>query len=419
MIKLRLEVWLQHNNILPPNQYGFKRGYGTTDALVHFVTDIQLGLSENLITGALFIDIKSAYDHVNLNTLMQKLISLKLPYQIANLIVNLYCNRSVYVRKNNKDLIGPRYAINGIPQGSVLSPLLFNLYSLDIHQLFSQTINCIQYADDLVIYSKRKTYRESKQDLRAIMYNVNLWTLSNELTISYDKCAIVLFTRKKPPDFITLKLCGNEIPVLSNYKYLGIFLDRKLLWGTHIDYMIKRCEKGINLLKMLCKGMRGADQFVSLLFYKSYIRSIIDYGCILYGGGSNSRLTKVDRIQNKSLKLAVGLMKSTPNEATLVESLVPPLAIRRQILAANYVVLQNSRCNHIYNLIGDLAIQNLVSSYFAKKNSPPLADAFITCSDAGLIQSYSSPAKEILDLNFTAITLVPEIVIPKYDANLP
>lgn len=419
MIKVRLECWIKSNNILPSNQYGFKRGYGTNDALVHFVTDIQLGLSENLTTGAVFVDIKSAYDNVNLDILRQKMLSLKMPFQIAHLICNLYSNRGIYIRKNRKELIGPRYTSQGIPQGSVLSPLLFNLYTLDIHQLFSPTITCIQYADDLVVFSSRRTYKENKKDLRHIMYIINMWTFSNGFTISYDKCAIVLFARKKPPDFTFIKCCSNEIPVLASYKYLGVHLDRKLLWGMHIDYTVKRCEKGVNLLKMICKGLRGADQFVSLLFYKSYIRSIIDYGSILYGSGSYSRLTKLDRIQTKSLKIAVGLMKSTPNEATLVESLVPPLEIRRQILASNYVILQNSRCNNICKLISSIAVQNYVTPYFRKKNSPPLAQAFIACSESGLIRSYSTPLKELFDLEFSAVTSIPDTMIPKYIAHLP
>ena len=98
LIKLRLEYWLLNKNILPHNQYGFKPGFGTTDAMVHLVTDIQTALTKNECTGALFVDIKNAYENVNLSILSHKLIYLKIPWHIVKTIINLFTLRYISIK---------------------------------------------------------------------------------------------------------------------------------------------------------------------------------------------------------------------------------------------------------------------------------------------------------------------------------
>ena len=142
----------------------------------------------------------------------------------------------------------------------------------------------------------------------------------------------------------SIVLCGKDIPIVPTVKYRGIYLDRKLLWGPQIDFTVNRCEKGINFLKMLCESSWSADQAVAMLFYRAYIRSIIDYGSILYGADCNSKLIRIDKIRYKALKMVIGLMTSTPNEAE------PPSELRREYLSTKYIIKQNSRANHIYNI---------------------------------------------------------------------
>ena len=127
-IKCRLDWWLQNQKLLPNNQYGFKKGFGTIDVLSSLVLDIQNNFTRNNYLGALFIDIQCAYDSIVLKILEAKLINnLKYPINFAQLIVNLFTNRCVVILEFNNQLLRPRYNSTGIPQGSVLSTILLLL----------------------------------------------------------------------------------------------------------------------------------------------------------------------------------------------------------------------------------------------------------------------------------------------------
>lgn len=162
MIKSRLEWWILHNNLTTQVQFGYRKGFGTLDAVSTLVVDIQNCFSRNNYLSALFMDIEGAYDSVNLFLLEEKLLTQFLvPRHVSKAIVNLFLNRQIYVRKIDNKKIGPRIINIGLPQGSVLSPLLFNLYTADICEFINKEIRIVQYADDFCIYSENTKYDKS------------------------------------------------------------------------------------------------------------------------------------------------------------------------------------------------------------------------------------------------------------------
>ena len=191
-------------------------------------------------------------------------------------------------------------------------------------------------------------------------------------------------------------------------------MDQKLLWNSEIKHIVSRCEKGINLLRQVCGLSWGAHQNTALLFYKCYIRLIIDYGSIWYGSACKTLIKEVDKVQYKALRIALGAMKSTPTEALLVEALEPPLWIRREYLSCKFLLLQASRNNHLYRAIYDVFIYNLTATYFSNKNNPPLAKAFETCNDLNLctnIIKYES----VLEMNPINALTGSKCIFPSYN----
>lgn len=168
MIKFRLEIWLHQKNITPPGQYGSRKGFGTQEVITHIVCHIQKSPSENEILGTIYFNIAQIYDNVVLEILAQKILHIGLPTQVVRAIINIYTNRFVFIKQKNK-ITGPRITSQGIPQGSVLSPLLFNLYTIDIHTTWSPNISCLQYVDDFAIYSNGKQFQESISTLKHIV----------------------------------------------------------------------------------------------------------------------------------------------------------------------------------------------------------------------------------------------------------
>lgn len=414
LIRQRLEWWLLSNNFLPFNQFGFRKGYGTVDAVLTLTTDIQMCYSRNNYLCALFLDIQGAYESVNLKILENKLADqFSIPKSIAKSICNLYSNRLIYIRNSRNVKIGPRTISSGLPQGSVLSPLLFNLYTVDFHQINTQNLKIVQYADDFCIYTENRKWEQSLVAIEDGIRNVSKWLFENGLELSSEKSTISVFTRHNFPETSEVLLANHKISFLSNVKYLGVILDRRLTWKPFIDSIVEKCNKGINFLKFVTKTWWGADVKTALVFYKSFIRSIIDYGCPLYGSANQSLLNRLDVIQRKALRICLGAMNSTPNDPLYVEALEPPLLIRRNFLCNKIILKQSSLDTPLLRNISSLNIFDLTNKYWEKKPSPPMCVSFRECYD--LIENIKKCS--ITKKNYWTSLLELKIITPTYSEN--
>nr|CAI5829658.1 unnamed protein product [Callosobruchus analis] len=337
VIKNRLEFYFQSVSKLPSNQFGFKKGYSTTDAVSQLVTDIQITFSKNDYAGAAFLDLKGAYDSVDISLLRKKLLKMSLPLRVANMLCKLFLDRKIFIRSMNNTLVGPRCVSVGLPQGSVLSPILFNIYTSDLHEE-EISYNIIQYADDFVIYNTNKTWEDCLSNTRLSISDISKKLVTMGFSLSPEKSSIVFFSRHRIQNMECVEVNNTSYPVADQVTYLGIAIDKKLCWKPFINNIVNRSNKGINFLKMIRRTWWGADPQTCLTFYKAYIRSIIDYGCIFYGSASRNIIKRIEIVQNTSLRLCAGAMCSTPVEPLRVEFLEPPLMLRRAFLAEKFVI---------------------------------------------------------------------------------
>ncbi|CAH2008893.1 unnamed protein product [Acanthoscelides obtectus] len=163
LIKNRLEFYLEKNQLLPSSQYGFRKGRSTQDLLIKLTTDIQIGFSNNTHTSVIFLDVMGAYDNVDLNILYSKIINIGLPKELANHLLLLYSNRNIFIRASEQT-IGPRSTSKGIAQGSILSPILYIIYSYDFERAFnSRDAEIYQFADDYAISIQNKNLSQSME----------------------------------------------------------------------------------------------------------------------------------------------------------------------------------------------------------------------------------------------------------------
>lgn len=382
MVKCRLEWWMEHNQLFPPGQLGFRKGFGTTDVLSTLVVDIQNNYSRNNYMPVLFLDIKGAYEAVDLTLLKEKMENyFKIPTHLSNCIINIFSNRNIFIRNGQNRVLGPRVNNAGLPQGSVLSPMLFNLYTSDIHRIGSNRnkLKILQYADDFCVYSENKKYETAIQTLDDFFIEIYRWFCKNNFDISQQKSAICVFTRHNTSTAHPIRIGNFNFTHKNNIKYLGMILDKKLSWRPHIDYLASKCNKSINFLKMITKVWWGADTKTCLTFYKAYIRSIIDYGCHLYGSASNNTLSRLDILQNTALRISLGAMKSTPIQALHAEAMEPSLELRRSYLAEKFILKIHINNPMLLNNIAALNIFDLTNKYWIKKKSPPSVSAYRNC----------------------------------------
>ncbi|CAH2101808.1 unnamed protein product [Euphydryas editha] len=386
LLKNRLEWIVESRNILSPSQFGFRKGFSTTDSLSLLTTDIRLAFSKGEYLVGVFLDIASAYDNVLLPILRQKMHQLSIPPRMIHFICSMLSCRTISIRHPLLAL-PPRLVWKGLPQGSVLSPLLYSIYTHDLDMSVDSFCSILQYADDIVLYCKSKSIENLSSRLNSALHYLGQWLSDNGLSLSINKSQAVTFTRKRLVPVFDLVYEGERINLVDKAKFLGIILDTKLNGFSHIDYISKKCEKSLNVLRAVSGVWWGAHPYCLKLIYNSLVRSHIDYCLFVLEPICKSLSQRLDKIQYKSLRIILGAMKSSPTNALQVECVDPPLQIRRQFLSDRFVIKSLQLSSHPLwpklNKLSQLSNTNhsrsfLLNSYLKFTNLPnPLSSSLI------------------------------------------
>ena len=247
----------------------------------------------------------------------------------------LYCiSFSVLVSKAIWPTI---YATFCLALGSCLSPILFNIMIDNLFHDLPSGIPFSLFADDSAIWCTTPDDEVAIQRLQIAIDKIEKWSSNNGLEFSAEKSALMIFTKNPGNKASTLpKLNGIPIPQVSQFKFLGVVLDSRLTMKHHIAHIQAKCKKRMNLFRCLTSTPAGADRSTLLRLYKALVLPIIEYGSVMYAGGSPSHLMKLEVIQNGFLRLALGVMKTSPVISLQVEAHIPPLYIRRMDLSMRY-----------------------------------------------------------------------------------
>lgn len=416
LVKNRLEWYIEANNLLASTQYGFRKGRSTIDSISIFVTDIRLALSHNKSVIATFLDLKSAYDSVIIPILKNKLDKLKVPTMLSNFIINMLNGRSVKLDSSNNF----RLLWKGLPQGSVLSPLLYNIYTHDLESTIKNPTKILQYADDLLIYCIDRSILNACDQISMSLTCLKIWFEDHGLELSVDKSVAVLFSRLRNAPPVHISYNGQQIPQKNEAKFLGLVLDSKLSGVAHCDYIASKCERRINMLRCLSGVWWGAHPFSLKLVYNALIRSVLDYGSFLLEPCRVAATRKLDAIQSKALRIMSGAMKSSPLNALQTECAEPPLSLRRQFLSDRFLFRSLQFLDHplIPKLI---SLNDLILScpYWKFKTIPCLVNSLNIYKSLSA-PTYRSKKLPLFESNYEALVLSPKTLtlgISKGDFN--
>ena len=174
--------------------------------------------------------------------------------------------------------------------------------------------------------------------LQRVLEDIEGWASVWGFKISSFKTEAIIFrrTRGLNLDSLKLKLFGTNLKFAKHVKFLGMIFDERLTWSEHIKYLIERCNKDMNVLRLVSGTTFGADKVTLLRLYKALILSKIDYGSQAYNSANASELSKLDKIQNQAMRIATRALKSTPINNLQVECGLKPLSLRREELILKY-----------------------------------------------------------------------------------
>ena len=249
VISNRMVNFLDEHKLLSKTQFGFRKNMGTETALLNFVDNIQNTLNENEYAISIFMDLSKAFDVINHKILESKLNHYGFRGKFLEFLLNFIKDRKYFVHTNGYKSETKTVNI-GVPQGSILGPLLFLLYVNDMVHCITELL-LSQFADD-------STATYSSGDL---VYALNIieqefnrildWLAANKLIINLNKTHLMLFTNKIRPETISIKAKGQSITEISETKFLGVILDNKLNWDAHIKHISHKISKSVSILRML------------------------------------------------------------------------------------------------------------------------------------------------------------------------
>jgi hypothetical protein len=296
----RLINFINKHNILYKFQFGFREKHSTNMAIVTLIDKISNALDNGEYVIGVFLDLQKAFDTVNHKILLNKLHR----YGIRGIAHNWFSDylHERYQFVNYDNFTSTRKKITcGVPQGSILGPLLFLLYLNDIYTVSNLLVPII-FADDTNIFINGKNLAETVTVLNEELVKVSKWLNANKLALNVNKTSYMVFrTGRRPlPDHSTVKINETEIKCVEHTKFVGVSMDSKLTWEYHIRHCKAKVSRGIGILTKAKKVLNCTSL---LTLYNSLIYPYFTYCIEVWGSASKTYIEPLFRMQKQIVRI--------------------------------------------------------------------------------------------------------------------
>lgn len=312
LLNRRLINYLNKNNIVSAQQYGFRPGISTEDAVVDLASHITSALDQGLKCTGVFLDLQKAFDTVHIPALLSKLDSVGVRGIALNIFRDYLRNRSQRVVINGLQS-GEASIEYGVPQGSILGPTLFQIYINQLCDLNLPNCKIFTYADDTALVFQGSSWADVKSTAEDNLAIVSNWLTQNLLTLNISKSFYIPFSIKnntQPPTNYEIRVhanCNNtgncsclSISQTKIIKYLGVYFDRNLNWYPQVDMLATRIRRLIHIFRTL---RQSADTETLNTVYSALCTSVLTYCVPAWGGAAKTHFLKVERAQRAVLKV--------------------------------------------------------------------------------------------------------------------
>ena len=298
--------YLNKNNLIHKEQSGFRSQHSCQTALTKLTETWLDEMNKGNLTGVVYLDFSKAFDLVNHQLLLSKLECYNFHHSAIEWISSYLSERTQQVTIGNKSS-EQKPIPRGVPQGSVLGPLLFLIFINDLPMSTCES-NIDLFADDSTLHNSGPSVQCVENNLRSDLKEVQDWCENNDMYINVDKTKTMLLTTSQrsarlQKKELSLHIHETEIEQVSHHKLLGIHVDKFLHWDIQVQELFKRINSKINLLSKIKKYLTTEAR---LLYFNSYILPLFDYCCTIWGNCSKKDLERMTRLQKKAARIILG-----------------------------------------------------------------------------------------------------------------
>ncbi|KAJ8737082.1 hypothetical protein PYW07_000353 [Mythimna separata] len=324
LIYKRLKDYAETKGLIPNEQFGFRTEHSCIHQVHRIVEHLSVGFQRGMLTGVLYFDIAKAFDKVWHNGLIYKLYQLGVPDRLVLIMRDFLSNRSFRYRIEGA-LSSPHPIRAGVPQGSVVSPLAFTLYTSDIPK--DSRAQLALFADDTAIYYTGRDPKAIARKLQTSANTLGEWFRKWRIEVNPDKSQAVLYSKQRqsvtPPPPITMY--GKPIPWEKQAKYLGVILDQHLTFSEHIRQARSRAAFAQSRLHYLLTARSKLSRKCKLRLYTAVIRPIMTYACAIFAHAKPRFLHKMQTLQNRTLRKILGAPYYVRNENLHLDLKIPTI----------------------------------------------------------------------------------------------
>lgn len=337
-----LYEYIERYNKLYKSQHGFRRKLSTVTQLSECAHDFLTGLNSGEQTDAVFLDLSKAFDRVSHAKLLGKLKRLGVDHTLLSWIESYLSRRSQFVDVNgflSEDL----GVSSGVPQGSVLGPVLFLIYINDITEGIDSSITMRLFADDCLIYTRINSLEDHVRLNEALKTIVN-WCEKWNMTVNKEKTVLLRITNRKTKSLFTYNLGNSALVEVSSIKYLGVTMDSNMKWNLHLDKIYSSAQRKLGFLR---RNFRYATVDAKLLAYKTLVRPLLEYGCVIWDPYQTNQIQRLEKIQKSAARYILNRFRRTESISQMMSELgLETLENRRKVARLKYIfMLQHNYFN--------------------------------------------------------------------------
>jgi hypothetical protein len=297
----RLNEYLLKMNIIIPNQYGFRAHHSTSMALLDLYDKISQNIDDKKYVIGLFIDLQKAFDTIDHKILLEKLFHYGIRGKALDWFTSYLSERQQYVSMSD---VASSYepVCCGVPQGSILGPLLFLIYVNDIVNC-SHLLYFILFADDTNILFCDDNLERLIYMLNVELEKLSYWFKANKLSLNLKKTNFITFGSKvysKYNNEVDIQIDKIKIKQVSSIKFLGVIIDEKLVWKDHISTLSAVLSKNIGIIN---KVKHILPTNILLTLYNALVLPHLSYCCLVWGWASDSALDRILKLQKRIVRI--------------------------------------------------------------------------------------------------------------------